>query len=98
MHQVGYSKVGISTGVRPLCPWQIKYLGQIRTQVVRMNRTWQDGCELLVEALKDAAMFPGVQILEVADWWEEEHLGGRQEACRSRGINAVELVGFDKCN
>jgi hypothetical protein len=76
-------------------PWEMNYLGQIHTQVARMNQTWQHGCEQLIEALKDAAMFPGVQVLKIADWWEEECIGDLQEACRSRGINAVELVEYN---
>jgi hypothetical protein len=85
-------------------PWEMNYLGQIHTRVVRMNRTWQHGCEQLTEALKDAAMFPGVQVLKIADWWEQECeywwkgcecFGDFQEVCRSRGINTVELVGYN---
>jgi hypothetical protein len=74
--------------------WEMNYLGQIHTQVVRINQTWQHGCEQLIEALKDAAMFPGVQVLKIVKWWEEEYFGDLQEACRSRGINAVELVEY----
>ena len=77
-------------------PWEMRYLGQIHAEVVRMDRTWTYGCELLVEVLKDAAMFPGVRVLQVADTWEEEHLGDLKEACLSRGIKAVELVRFDQ--
>jgi len=75
-------------------PWEMRYLGQIHAEVVRMDRTWQRGRKLLVEVLKDAAMFPGVQVLQVVDTWEEEHLGDLKEACLSRGIKAVELVRF----
>lgn len=77
-------------------PWEMKYLGQIHAEIVRMDRTWQWGYEVLVTALKNTAMFPGVQALEVADSWEEEHFDGLKEACLSRGIKAVELVRFDR--
>jgi hypothetical protein len=82
----------------PFAPWEIKYLGQIYAEIICMDRTWQWGSEGLVEALKDSSMFPGVQTLEVADSWEEVHLGGLKEACLSRGIKAMELVRFDRYN
>jgi hypothetical protein len=79
--------------VNNFTPCAMEYLGQIHTEVVRLEGLSQWGYGVLVEALKDDAVFPGVQFLEISGPWRKI-VGNLQEVCLSRGIKTVQLAVF----